>query len=145
MLINIFIAKCQIKYYHTLSENADNNHKCFCDVFLFMNICVSHFVLHTITYVFSIFIITNKCTINITKVYNTPASFYITYTPTCFNIPCHYQAVPHLCLAKLSIFIMSVIQYLYIHTITSIFIVDCICSHKYTLLAQECNVKHILL
>jgi hypothetical protein len=76
-LIKIFIAKCQIKYYHTLSENADNNHKCFCDVFLFVNISVSHFILHTITYVFSIFIITNKCTINITKVHNTIVSFYI--------------------------------------------------------------------
>jgi len=33
-----------------------------------------------------IFIITNKCTINITKVYIATVSLYIIYTPTCFDI-----------------------------------------------------------
>jgi len=33
-----------------------------------------------------IFTITNKCTINITKVYITAVSVYIIYTATCFKI-----------------------------------------------------------
>ena len=36
--------------------------------------------------IFFVFITTNKCTINITTVYITTVSFYIIYTPTCFDI-----------------------------------------------------------
>jgi len=46
---------------------------------------------------------------------------------------------------SLSLFIMSTILYLYIHTIMSIIIADYICSHKYTPLAQDFNAEHIVL
>jgi len=41
-------------------------------------------------------------------------------------------------------YIMSMILYPYIHTVMSIFIADCICSHKYMSLAQEILTPIIL-
>jgi len=52
---------------------------------------------------FIILIITNKCTINITKVYITIVSHYVIRTPACFDIAMLCQGVPHLCLAKLHV------------------------------------------
>jgi len=45
---------------------------------------------------------------------------------------------------SLSMLIMSVILYLFVHTIMSIIIADCICGHKYTPLAQDFNAEHIV-
>jgi hypothetical protein len=108
------------------------------------------------------FVTPNKCTINIWTV-----SLCIIYIPTCFDLLCHHQGVLYLCLAKLDRFLKlkllklqfhkiikthentiyslcsDTIKYVRHHvllckqTVTSIFIADCTCSHKYTLLSQE--------
>ena len=64
---------------------------------IYFNTCTAHSLLF--------FIITNKYTINTTKLYITRVFPCKISTPTCFDILCHHQTVTYLLLAKLHKFL----------------------------------------